>query len=119
MSLSTSLELHQFAYLTTRGRATGRPHRIEIWFVVIDGAVWVNSGGGETSDWVRNLMAHADLTLEIGSHSWPARGTLRPDLDDHPARKGLAARYQGWKPGTPLSAWATGSLLVEIRAVGR
>lgn len=107
-------EDHVYAYLTTRGRTTGRPHRIEIWYVVIDGSVWVNSGGRDRSDWVRNLRAGAALELEIGPDSWPAVATLHPELGEHPARERLAARYQGWQAGHPLSAWATDSLLIEI-----
>ena len=30
------------------------------------------------------------------------------------ARRLLAAKYQGWTDGAPLSAWAAGSLPVEI-----
>ena len=47
---SEDLEEHNFAYLITSGRVTKRPHKIEIWFTILDGAVWVNSGGGRRSD---------------------------------------------------------------------
>lgn len=112
--LTEEFEDHPYAYLTTRGRRTGRPHRIEIWFTVIDGTVWVCSGGGRRSDWVANLDADPSLTVEIGGHAWTAAATLHDEIGDHPARERLAARYQGWQRGDPLSDWATGSLLVRI-----
>ncbi|MDW3177511.1 MAG: nitroreductase/quinone reductase family protein [Acidimicrobiia bacterium] len=114
--IDEALEQEQFAYLTTRGRTSGRPHRIEIWFVVIEGAVWVASGGGDRADWIRNLVMDRSLVLEIGSDSWQASATVHTSLHEHPARQRLASRYQGWKPGEPLSNWATSSLLVEIVA---
>jgi hypothetical protein len=40
----------QYAYLTTTGRISGRPHRIEIWFAVDAGRVYLLSEGGEQSD---------------------------------------------------------------------
>jgi hypothetical protein len=44
-----------YAYLTTRGRRTGRAHRIELWFVVRRGAVYFTAGGRDRADWGRNL----------------------------------------------------------------
>jgi hypothetical protein len=47
-----------YAYLTTIGRRTGEPHRIEIWFAVHEGRVYLMSGGRDRADWVRNVMAN-------------------------------------------------------------
>lgn len=116
VELTEELEAQAYAYLTTVGRVSGRPHRIEIWFAIVDGSVWMNSGGRDRSDWVRNLIAEPNVDIEIGKDRWSAVATVHHDLVDHPARRSLAARYQGWRPGQELSSWATDSLLVEIRA---
>ncbi len=39
-----------YAYLTTIGRRTGRPHRIEIWFAAQEGRMYLLAGGRERSD---------------------------------------------------------------------
>lgn len=119
MNLTTDLEQHEFAYLTTTGRSSGEPHRIEIWFVVVDGSVYVIAGAGRKSDWVKNLAADPSLTLEIGDGRCDARASIldRAPLD-HPARARLAERYQGWQPGDPLTDWASTGLLVEVRPAG-
>ncbi len=44
-----------FCYLTTAGRVSGRPHTIEIWFALQGRTLFLLSGGGDRSDWVRNL----------------------------------------------------------------
>ena len=104
-----------FAYLTTRGRRTGRPHTIEIWFAASGGRVYMLSGGGDHSDWVRNLKAEPTVGLRIGSRTWMA--TARPVADpeeDAEARRLLAVKYQGWTPGRPMSGWARTALSVAV-----
>ena len=98
-TLAGRLEDNQFAYLTTVGRVSGEPHRIEIWFVVIEGSAWVLSGGRDRSDWVQNLIAEPHLEIEIGPHRWRAVARVHPEAGEHAARQRLAQRYQGWEPG--------------------
>ena len=57
------MEHSAFCYLTTRGRRTGRPHTIEIWFVVIEASAYLMAGGRDRADWVRNLMADPAVSL--------------------------------------------------------
>jgi len=114
--LNGDLEQHDFAYLTTSGRVTGEPHRVEIWFAILDGFLWVNSGGGRRSDWVKNLIRDPRLVVEVGDESWAATASLEENMTPHPARQRLAGRYQGWRKGQPLSEWARTSLLICIEA---
>ena len=106
----------EYAYLTTRGRRTGRPHTIEIWFVTVGTTVWMISGGGTSSDWVANLVADPAVTVRIGDRT--STGRARTDPGDAGeaavARRLLAARYQGWQEGRPLSEWATTGLAVAV-----
>jgi deazaflavin-dependent oxidoreductase (nitroreductase family) len=117
-----SLAAEEFCYLTTTGRRTGTPHTIEIWFVVHEGALYMLSGGGNRSDWVRNLANTPAVTVRIGQDPQNTRaGTARivdPAADrelDATIRPIVAAKYQGWKPGQPLSEWARTALAVEAR----
>ncbi len=52
----STLATEPFCYLTTTGRGSGRPHTIELWFALHDARVYLLSGGGERSDWVKNLQ---------------------------------------------------------------
>jgi deazaflavin-dependent oxidoreductase (nitroreductase family) len=104
----------EYAYLTTTGRRTGTPHRIEIWWTRERDVIWFLSGGLADADWVKNLLADPRVTVEIGDETFA--GTAFVDDQDAPvARRGLAARYQGWQEGEPLSGWAANSLAVGVR----
>jgi deazaflavin-dependent oxidoreductase (nitroreductase family) len=111
-----------FAYLTTRGRRTGRAHRIEIWFVVHRGAVYFMAGGGQRADWVRNLRRDPAARLRFGTPGAPEHavwgrvvdGAVESELDGA-VRRAMAAKYQDWQPGQPLGGWARTALVVEAR----
>jgi deazaflavin-dependent oxidoreductase (nitroreductase family) len=115
----------EFAYLTTTGRRSGRPHVIEIWYGERDGVIYLLSGGGLRSDWVRNLRADPRVRIRIGGvrQRTPGGdlGTARIVMDpaeDATARRLLATRYQGWTQGADLSEWARTSTVVAIDRSG-
>ena len=51
--------------IVTTGRVSGRPHEIEIWFGVMDGAMYLISGNGPTADWYRNMIATPDVVVKL------------------------------------------------------
>ena len=104
-----------FAYLTTTGRRSGRPHRIEIWFAAERGTIYLLSGGGEDADWVKNLRRDRQVRIRIGSRTVSARARFpRAQAEDRRARELLDAKYMGWTPGRRLSSWARDALAVAI-----
>jgi deazaflavin-dependent oxidoreductase (nitroreductase family) len=104
-----------FAYLTTTGRKSGKPHRIEIWFAIEAGRMFMLSGGGDRADWVRNIRKNGDIRVQIGSQSTEARARVaRAGAEDQRARELLDGKYMGWKQGRRLSSWARGSTPVVI-----
>jgi deazaflavin-dependent oxidoreductase (nitroreductase family) len=104
------------AYLTTTGRRSGRAHTIEIWFAVRSGRIYLLSGGGGSADWVRNIRKSPAVKVRIGTRSAEAKARMiRPGTpEDAVARELLDGKYQGWREGKRLSAWARGSLPIAI-----
>lgn len=102
-----------FAYFTTIGRVSGEPHRIEIWFAVESGRVYLLSGGRDRSDWVRNLMENPVITLEAGGEkrAGVAQVLEAGSAADQLARKLLVAKYQ---KNDELMEWGKNSLGVII-----
>ncbi len=107
-----------FCYLTTTGRVSGRAHTIEIWFALRGPTLYLLSGGGDRSDWVRNLVARPEVTVRLGRRDAPAL-TGRARLvavgseEDELARRLVAGKYQpGY--GGDLSGWRRSALPVAV-----
>ncbi|MEP7082923.1 MAG: nitroreductase/quinone reductase family protein [Chloroflexota bacterium] len=102
-------------HLQTTGRVSGRPRTIEIWFALDGTRVYLLAGGRDGAHWVRNLRADPSVRVRIGGRTLDG---LAREIEGDPAeplaRHLLAAKYQGWREGEPLSRWAAGSLPVEI-----
>jgi deazaflavin-dependent oxidoreductase (nitroreductase family) len=114
-----ALAAEDFCYLTTTGRRTGRPHEIEIWFALDEGRLYLLSGGGRRSDWVRNLMTDQHVDVRIAGREFAGIAEVVPaPEDDGGARRALASKYQGWREGSPLSHWAETALLVRVDLIG-
>jgi deazaflavin-dependent oxidoreductase (nitroreductase family) len=60
-----------FLYLTTTGRRSGVPRRIEIWFVEHDGDHFVVAENRDRAQWVRNLLVDARVTFSVGTRDAP------------------------------------------------
>lgn len=104
-----------FCYLTTKGRRTGKPHTIEIWFALENGTLFLLSGGGESADWVRNLRKTRAVRVRIGSRTVSAKAReVGSTAEDALARRLLDEKYMGWKVGKRLSSWARNALPVAI-----
>ncbi|MCM8748872.1 nitroreductase family deazaflavin-dependent oxidoreductase [Thermomicrobiaceae bacterium CFH 74404] len=105
-------------YLTTLGRRTGRPHRIEIWFAVDGGRLYLLSGGRDRSDWVRNIQANPRVTVELGgeTHSGVARILEEGTPQDQRARELLVRKYRTTEDD--LADWGRRSLAVVIEFPG-
>ena len=113
--LIAGLADQEYCYLTTTGRVTGRPHEIEIWFGNRGNRIYLLSGGGRGSDWVKNLLKDPNVTVRIAKTLfW---GTAHPVTDpeeEQAARYLLAEKYQEWEEGRTLSEWARTALVVRI-----
>ena len=69
--------------ITTTGRQSGRPRRIEIWFYRVDDSIYL-SGSPGTRDWVGNLEAEPAFTFHLKNGieaDLPARATEVTDPD--------------------------------------
>jgi deazaflavin-dependent oxidoreductase (nitroreductase family) len=106
-----------YAHLTTTGRRTGRPHRIEIWFAAEDGRLYMLAGGRERSDWIRNLQANARVTVELGdeTRTGTARVLQPGTAEDGRARELLVRKY---REGNNLDEWGRTALPVVIEFPG-
>jgi deazaflavin-dependent oxidoreductase (nitroreductase family) len=109
-----------FCYLTTRGRVTGTAHEIEIWFARDGSTLYLMSGGGDRSDWVRNLRAEPTVTVRVRDVTFAATArVVEPGTDeDAHARALVTDKFQPRYDGS-LDAWRARSLPVALDVTGR
>lgn len=112
--MEASLAAEPFCYITTTGRVTGRAHEIEIWFGASGEAIYMLSGGGNRSDWVRNIVANPAVRVRIGPHEFEGRGRVVTDVaEDAQARRLLLEKYSPTYSGD-LTEWGQTALPVAI-----
>ena len=107
-------EKEEYCYLTTRGRKTGKPHEIEIWFCVYENSLYLLSGGGDKSDWVKNLLKDPNVTVRIAGQTFVSTaGLLEDKKKESLVRMAMAIKYNEWEGENP-SEWAKTALVVKI-----
>ena len=67
--------------LATTGRKTGLRRVTTIWFGILDGKLYVSSGRGEKSDWVKNIKKCSRVEMTIGGVT--KQGLARIVQDSH------------------------------------
>jgi len=109
-----------FCYVRTRGRRTGRPHEIEIWFAADGDTLYLLSGGGARSDWVRNLRTEPAVAVRLGdtTRTGRARVVEAGTEEDARARRLVFDKYQP-RYGGDLGDWRGRALPVAIDLEGQ
>jgi deazaflavin-dependent oxidoreductase (nitroreductase family) len=109
-----ALERDRTIDITTTGRRTGRPRRLEIWFHNIDGRIYISGLPGRR-DWYANLVANPEFTFHL-------KGSVRADLrararliDQPGERRAVLERLlAGLGRRDDFEAWLARSPLVEV-----
>lgn len=107
--------------LTTTGRRTGEPRRIEIWYVVVEGRLLVTGTPG-TRGWLANLRANPVALLHLRAPATDVRVIAREVVDPAERQRLIegAWRVQPWYAAQrpTIQAWVERSPLVELTAPG-
>lgn len=108
-----------YCYLTTTGRRSGRDHEIEIWFATDGASLYLISGGGDRSDWVRNLRADPRAKVRLGDHALAVHGEapMEPGDDRSRAVDLLHCKYRSQVSGT-LESWQAEAFIVGLSPTG-
>ena len=104
--------------ITTTGRASGLPRRIEIWYFVVDRQVFLTGTPGPR-DWYANLLAHPRFIFHVkqgAQADLPARAVPITDLAERRRIMGIVIGYNQWfaEQDYDLDAWVAGSPLVAV-----
>lgn len=88
-----ALDRHWNCKLTARGRKSGEPRTVTIWFALGDGKVFL-TGDAKGPNWLRNARAHPDVTVQIGGTRLRGRARVVDDPAEADAvRQRFVRRY--------------------------
>jgi len=100
-SKTSDFDREKYLYLTTRGRKTGRPREIEIWFTHHQHRFYVIAEYA-TSNWVKNLQANPTVQCRVADQNFSAQArVLEAASDDELVKtvRELSASKYGWGDG--------------------
>ena len=102
--------------ITTIGRRTGKPRRIEIWFYTVEGEIYLSGLPGKR-DWYANLVETPEFTFHLKqSIQADLPATAKPILDETTRRELMPKiiAILGMDSTADLRLWVEGSPLVEV-----
>ena len=111
--VQTELSRGQLIDITTTGRQTGQPRRIELVFHNVDGRILISGRPGFPRGWVANLLADPRMTFHLKGRltaDLPARGRVVTDRAEREAL--LAPIAATWR--TNLTLMVASAPLVEV-----
>ena len=101
--------------ITTVGRRSGLPRRIEIWMVEVDGRFFITGTPGPR-DWLANLAATPELVVHLKRRAGVDL-TARASITDDPAlrRRVLEHASASWyRTQEPLDVLVASAPMVEV-----
>jgi deazaflavin-dependent oxidoreductase (nitroreductase family) len=103
-----------YCYLTTTGRRTRRPHRIEIWYAADGNTLYLLSGSGRSSDWVQNAMAEPEVRVELDGVVHVAHARVIDSGEEADRARSLVFEKYATRSGDDLTDWRDRALPVAI-----
>jgi deazaflavin-dependent oxidoreductase (nitroreductase family) len=113
-AIEQALKRDSLIDITTLGRRTGKPSRIEIAFHNFDGTLYITGLPGRR-DWYANMLAKRRFTFHFKQGTQadiPA--TAIPITDEATRRRVLAQVVAKWNRQAELEAFVQSSPLVEV-----
>ena len=102
--------------ITTTGRASGEPRRLEIWYHVVEGRYYITGRPGPRS-WYANLLANPQLTFHLKqSTQADLPATARPVTDPNEKRAVFfsAQKLSEYINTQNVQDWIDASPLIEV-----
>lgn len=117
-AIEAALKTDKVIDITTTGRKTGEPRRIEIWFHHVDGRYYITGRPGRRS-WFANLSALPEFTFHLKGETkadLPARARVISEEGER--RTTLAPIVESVGGDQTLADWVAGAPLVEVEFLG-
>lgn len=116
-AIRRALENDRVIDITTIGRKSGQPRRIEIWFHNVEGTLYITGLPGSKRDWYANMVANPSITFHLkDSIEADLAATVRPITEAAERREVLIKVVSKLeRHEADLEKWIEGSPLVEVQ----
>jgi len=112
--ITAALESDRTIDITTTGRTTGEPRRLEIWFHSIGGRIYITGTPG-SRDWYANLAAHPEFMFHLKeSVQADLAAVAHPIVDPVERREVLEVLLDRLGYADRIDTWINASPLVEV-----
>lgn len=119
--IAAALAVGGIVDITTTGRRSGEPKRIEIYVHNLDGTLWLTGKPPFPRDWIANLRANPAMTVHLKrgvTADLQARGTVITDPKVK-AEVIYRARVEGWKADpeivkADMDTWVASAPLARV-----
>ena len=109
-----SVKDQKFIHIATLGRKSNKPHKVELWFAVSNGKIYL-SHEGERTDWMKNLAKNPKVSVEIDSLKFNVSAKiLREGRSRDAGAKALYEKYYHTARKEVIDDWFSLSTVVEL-----
>lgn len=117
-AIARALATERVVDITTTGRRSGRPSRIEMWFHQVEGDVYI-TGRPLPRDWYANMLAEPRFTFHLKqSVVADLEAIAHPMPPGHPDRaRVIGIVHDRVRSSVSLSEWLESSPLVRVEFV--
>lgn len=115
-AVKRALERDTLIDITTTGRKTGQPRRIEIWFHYQDGRIFITSSPGPRG-WYANMRANPNFTWHFKQGLVRDVPAVATPITDEGERRAIFARMMELEERmahVEVDDWAKRSALMEV-----
>ncbi|MEL6982915.1 MAG: nitroreductase/quinone reductase family protein [Actinomycetota bacterium] len=114
-AVARALETDLTIDITTTGRRSGQPRRIEIWFLNIEGRVFITGTPGRR-DWMANLAADPRFTFHLKESVTADLEAEARTVEDEPTRRLVLehAVATWYRNQTPVDELVETAPMVEV-----
>jgi deazaflavin-dependent oxidoreductase (nitroreductase family) len=108
----------KYIYLTTKGRKTGNPHTVELWFALAGKKIYL-SHEGKYTDYMKNILENDRVEFKIGRLQFMGKARIVKSGEAFETGKhALYSKYYGKADQDTINDWFSESTIVEISMTG-
>ena len=104
----------KYIYLTTKGRKTGKPHTVELWYATFNEKIYLSHEGGYT-DWMRNIKKDSQIKFKIGKNEFTGKAQIVKNKKEfNEGKHTLYFKYKGNASDEVVDDWFSESKIIKV-----